>query len=164
MLDGSLPYQAKEGGSLRPTLQLLLPGLAEIAQKLPKASAPEPAVPEIVRLSERGDVDGVRRLLKAGRDPSARDGFGFTALHGASKKGHLEVVKLLLAWKADVHATTKHQESPLHYACKCGREAIARALLGGGASAQAVSLANATPIELARSRNHSNLVELLGAA
>mmetsp|Transcript_1285 Transcript_1285/g.3884 ORF Transcript_1285/g.3884 Transcript_1285/m.3884 type:complete len:215 (-) Transcript_1285:191-835(-) len=117
--------------------------------------------PQVVRLGEHGDAEGVRLLLQARADPSETDNFGFSALHGAAKHGHGDVASLLLHSGAEVDAVSKHRETPLHYACKYGREDVARLLLDAGADRSVVSAAGVTPVELARSRKHANLVALL---
>mmetsp|Transcript_28995 Transcript_28995/g.57876 ORF Transcript_28995/g.57876 Transcript_28995/m.57876 type:complete len:234 (-) Transcript_28995:26-727(-) len=121
------------------------------------------SVPDLVRHSQRGDIERVTTLLDSGQDPSAPDDYGFTALHGASKKGHVEVARLLIQARADINAACLRGETPLHYVCKYGQEAVARMLLESAAEVGAVTSEGLTPVELARSKNQTKLVDLVAA-
>ena len=50
----------------------------------------------LIKASERGDADGVRRLLKAGANPWAVDKNGMTALMWAAYRGRMKCVMELL--------------------------------------------------------------------
>ena len=56
----------------------------------------------LIEAAGRGDVEAVRRLLRAGADVNAQDDEGWTALIAAAQKGLAPVVELLLEEGADV--------------------------------------------------------------
>ena len=62
-------------------------------------------MPPLMRASEAGRVDEVRRLLESGADVHERyPELGFTALMLASWRGHIDIVKLLLKAGSDPNA------------------------------------------------------------
>ncbi|KXJ93425.1 hypothetical protein Micbo1qcDRAFT_203502 [Microdochium bolleyi] len=67
------------------------------------------------RAARYGSYDIVRKVLDAGADVDAADGFGFAALQEASYRASLEVVNALLAAGADVHHETHAQEYGLNH-------------------------------------------------
>src|SRR5262245_46129237 len=72
---------------------------------LVQAQNPDDGLTPLMRASEAGNVDDVRRLLKAGANVNEPIGsLGITALTVAAARGHLEVVKLLLNAGADPNA------------------------------------------------------------
>ncbi|KAL5509653.1 hypothetical protein EMCRGX_G005053 [Ephydatia muelleri] len=58
--------------------------------------------------SEKGDYEGVKRLLGAGSDVNeARSDDGWSPLYTASRNGHLDVMKTLLEAGANINQATK---------------------------------------------------------
>ncbi len=49
----------------------------------------------MIDAARRGDAAAVRALIAARVDVNARDKEGFTALMGATEKGHADIVELL---------------------------------------------------------------------
>jgi ankyrin repeat protein len=49
-----------------------------------------------------GDEERVKKLLKKGVNPNARDEYGWTPLHKAAYWGHFDVVRLLIERGADL--------------------------------------------------------------
>jgi ankyrin repeat protein len=80
-----------------------------------------------------GDVEAVRRLLRAGGDVDARDRHGQTALMLAAHHGHREIVELLIETGADLNVAAKYNLTALMLAIVAGHAAVAGALIRGGA-------------------------------
>lgn len=60
--------------------------------------------PSLIELSERGDLDGVRRALRRGIDVNVTTRHGHTPLTLAARQGHLEVVRALIQAGSDLEA------------------------------------------------------------
>ena len=58
----------------------------------------------LFRAAKTGDLEEVRRLLRAGVDVNARNEYGYTALIVAASYGHPAVVEVLLEKGANGHA------------------------------------------------------------
>jgi len=122
-------------------------------------------VPEFVRLAQKGETNRVQQLLVQGEDPDCVDGLGFTALHGAAKKGHVRIISLLLEHRASVNACAFGWcgETPLHYACKYGHTDVVQQLLEHGANPTLESREGRTPMQHARKHRQWGAVKLLTA-
>ncbi len=88
-----------------------------------------------MRYVEEGSVDGVQRLLGAGRaTPRDITIHGTTLLHSASKTSNLELIRLLIQAGGDVSAQDEDGETPLHWAMsRKGSYEVARLLIENGA-------------------------------
>ena len=98
----------------------------------------------------------LRTLLKAGARTTARDSFGFTALHHAAHAGHTEAVLFLLSLntemrlpRAPLEAETNAEERPLHLAAAGGHATTVRLLLEHGAHTGKTNYLGQTPLHLA---------------
>lgn len=85
--------------------------------------------------SRAGDVAMLSRMVRAGHDINALDGYGQTALMRAAHAGRLDAVKWLIAHGADLNHTAKFHLSALMLAVIAGRPQVARALVEAGADA-----------------------------
>ena len=56
---------------------------------------------KLMRYALGGNLAGVRQLLSQGVDPNTKTNAGYTALMGASLRGHNQIVKILLDAGAD---------------------------------------------------------------
>jgi ankyrin repeat protein len=56
----------------------------------------------------------VKYLKSVGADIHAKNNYGETPLHFASRNGHLEVVKYLKSVGADINAKNNNSWTPLH--------------------------------------------------
>jgi len=59
-------------------------------------------------------------VAEHGADVNAKDNYGMTPLHIASRKGHIDVVKLLGGLGADIDPRNDLNETPLHFAAGNG--------------------------------------------
>lgn len=81
----------------------------------------------------RGHMNVVSQLLKAGVDINETNDSGETALHLACYSGRLLIVDLLLDKGANINAVNQYGESALFYAVRRKSYALARVLLQRGA-------------------------------
>uniref|UniRef100_A0A7S0ITV3 Uncharacterized protein n=1 Tax=Calcidiscus leptoporus TaxID=127549 RepID=A0A7S0ITV3_9EUKA len=101
-------------------------------------------------------VETLRVLLRAGARVTARDQFGFTALHHAAQAGHVLCIEFLLSLnislrlpRAQIEAETNAEERPLHLAAAGGHEDAVRCLLEHGAHPVKSNYIGQTPLHLA---------------
>ena len=112
-----------------------------------------------------GHTEVLELLLAAGADLTVVDpGMAATALHAAAYAGRTEAAGVLID-----HGIAINQQGPvngytaLHDAVWLNHGATVRVLLTGGADPTIRSKAGQTPLELARSQRHHDLVALLEA-
>ncbi|KAL1524343.1 hypothetical protein AB1Y20_019241 [Prymnesium parvum] len=121
------------------------------AERLP---LPQPAAPSAGRDGSR--LAAVKALLSARARVTARDGFGFTALHHAAAAGHTDVVELLLSLptamgmpRAPLESETNAEERPLHLAAMGGHVETVRRLLERGSHPEKANYVGHTALHLA---------------
>ena len=114
----------------------------------------------------RGDLEGVRTLIKQGADVNASQGDGMTALHWAALNGSTEIAELVIASGANLEAVTRlGGYTPLHLAARAGRVNTTRVLLDAGASVKAgTSTGGVTPLHFAALDGSVPRIETLLAA
>jgi len=105
--------------------------------------------PALYDAAERGDVAGLREMLKSGADPNSRNQIGETTLNVAVEKGSAEIIKLLLNQGADVNAKGFFGYTALHNAVKARRSDIVHILLGAGADVNVRNQYSDTPLHYA---------------
>lgn len=107
-----------------------------------------PRSADIMRCVEEGSVDGVQRLLGAGRaTPRDITVHGTTLLHLASKTSNLELIRLLIQEGGDVNAQDEDGETPLHWAMAGkGNYDIVRMLIENGADLANNTVDRRTPL------------------
>ncbi len=91
----------------------------------------KPVSIELIKAVYKKDVASVRKLLKAGVNPTIRDTLGRLALHAACEIGELEIVKLL-SEKTDINALS-YGKPALSFAASNGHPEIVKYLLCSGA-------------------------------
>ena len=121
----------------------------------------------------QGHRDVAEYLFDKGANPNARDKNEATILHRWAWGGDLEITKsvmeIVIKRGADVNArqgelggdTTRLAGTPLHSACSRGRTSVAKFLLDNGADVNAKNNNDQTPLDLAKRRRRTDLVELL---
>jgi ankyrin repeat protein len=98
----------------------------------------------------RGDVEGVRTLLRGGADVSAAQGDGMTALHWAALNGDLKTMDVVLyAGAATEPLTRVGAYTPLHLASSRGHAAAAMRLLDAGGKPGPFTATGVQPLHLA---------------
>jgi ankyrin repeat protein len=117
------------------------PGQDPAGRRAPPAPSPETLTASLFAAAASGDLDGVKRLLGSGVDPSRRGPGGGTALHVAAARGHVAVARALFqdvesrvdeARRAALDRMTGGDDAgltPLHLAAHRGHAAMVRALL-----------------------------------
>lgn len=114
----------------------------------------------------RGDLCIVEMLMAS--DPlvvTAKNAFGATLLHVATRRDQREVMRALLDGAADVDDRTLHGETALHWACASGTSGVEtiRILISRGAHVNARARDGSTPLHCAslvnNTRNASVLLE-----
>jgi ankyrin repeat protein len=124
--------------------------------------------PDWERAAATGDVRALEKLLRAGHDVDARDGYGQTALMRAAHAGRREAVDFLIARGADLDHVSKFHLSALMLAVVAGHPRIARRLAGAGADltirgSGAPGFHGRTAADLAEARGDHRLAAFLRA-
>ena len=115
------------------------------------STPPAPSIPDVIRLSLAGDVEGLtRRLAETGCSPDAVDAERRrTGLHHAAARGYDGVMAALLASGADPNFQDIHGNAPLHL---CGHAMTLTLLLGYGADPRLTNATGIAPAEMMRRR------------
>lgn len=117
---------------------------------------------EVIKLSEKGDVRSLKRIIDSGIQVSNCTGLdGFTPLHYAANRGHIDVVLLLIRASHPIEKCNEAGETPLHLACYVGHLLIVEQLLDCGANIDARNKYGETPLFYASRRGMALLVRLL---
>ena len=88
--------------------------------------------PPLHRVSYKGDVEELTRLLKQGENVNGVNSEGATPLHWAAFKGQREAAELLILYGADVNARTRKGSTPLRLATTHKKEALVSLLKSHG--------------------------------
>ena len=112
-----------------------------------------------------GHLEVVQYLVAHGADinAAATNGSGYNALTGAVTSGHAAVVQWLLEHGANANYRYAGNYSPLLTAAANGRLDIAKLLLAHGADPHAATNDAKSALDLARERNHPEVVALFQA-
>ena len=80
--------------------------------------------------SESGNIEIVKRLLKAKADPNiAENVHGVTPIMIASQHGHIDIVKELIKYNANIRVFSNDMTSALYLACQQGHFEIVKILI-----------------------------------
>jgi beta-lactamase regulating signal transducer with metallopeptidase domain len=116
---------------------------------------------ELYEAAKAGDLEGVRELLDAGANPSAKiDGDG-SPLIGAARSGSIEIARLLLTQGADPNGVVEGDGSPLIAAAQNGRADQAELLIARGADVNLAVEGDENPLMNAAEQGHLLIVQLL---
>jgi ankyrin repeat protein len=116
--------------------------------------------------ADKGNLECVTALLKAGADVNAAHDLGTDALMLAAYSNHAEVIKILLQFGANVKAIDTHnQMTALMYAAQEGNVDAVKLLLASGANPNnACTDEGATSLFLAAQDGHCEVVKTLLAS
>ena len=145
---------------LRPASASDLASLSRPALSGP-LSEPEIGIARLVSEASAGSVNGVRKLLDAGVNPSGINNAGHSALAEAVRNDQARVVRLLLERGANPNLITRSGHTPLTLAITRDRNDLIDLLLRAGASPQQPDATGLTPLERASSLNRQRAVEQL---
>ena len=84
-----------------------------VVSKFGKRTSQRALSEELVYLCCGGNPEQITELIKAGSDPSHRDGKGKTALQRAAKAGFFRTIEVLLGSGADLKISDDQGETPL---------------------------------------------------
>lgn len=134
----------------------------------------------LIRAALAGHEGVVRSLMRAGADPTIRDGHGYTALHRAVEYDYDGVVRALLLQPTRTSVSQGHEESypvpmdpnlpldpsadggrgdtALHMAARDGMKAMVEALLECGADPSALNAEGKSPFEVAKKKRIRKLL------
>jgi beta-lactamase regulating signal transducer with metallopeptidase domain len=133
-------------------------------RKVRRASAPRKNRAldrELYEAANEGDFDGVKELVEAGANPSAKiDGDG-SPLIGAARSGRSEITKFLLDQGADPNGVVEGDGSPLIQACQNGRLDQVRMLIDRGADVNLAVEGDENPLMAAAEHGSLEIVKLL---
>jgi ankyrin repeat protein len=125
----------------------------------PSAVGPDSPVADA---AQRGDVETVRSLLRAGADVNAAQGDGMTALHWAGQNGDVAMLRVLLYAGANLESTTRlGGYTPLHLASKAGLGDAVQALLEGGSKANTVTSTGVSALHFAAEAGRPDAITAL---
>jgi ankyrin repeat protein len=108
---------------------------------------------------ESGDYNKVRLAINFGADLEAKNNYGLTPLHLASRLNHIEIAKLLIDRGADLEAKTNGGWTPLHLASDNNNIETAKLLIERGADVEAKTNGGRTPLRKAQSEEMRDLLK-----
>jgi beta-lactamase regulating signal transducer with metallopeptidase domain len=116
---------------------------------------------ELYEAAQAGDLEGVKELVEAGANPSARiDGDG-SPLIGAARSRRTEITKFLLDQGADPNGIVPGDGSPLIQAASRGRYEQVELLIHHGADVNLAVDGDENPLMNAAEQGHLEIVKLL---
>ncbi|MBI5960936.1 MAG: ankyrin repeat domain-containing protein [Chloroflexi bacterium] len=117
----------------------------------------------LIMAAYKGHTEIVRLLLEAGADVTALDpGMKATALHAAAYAGHADPARLLVEFHINIDQQGPYNGyTALHDAVWQNNIAVAEVLINAGANLNIKSNSGETPLEFARTKKHTRIVELI---
>jgi ankyrin repeat protein len=116
---------------------------------------------DFFKAATSNDLDKLKLLIAGGADIHAKDKYGQTALHEASRYGYTEALKLLIAGGADIHAKDQDCRTALHEASRNGHTEVLKLLIAGGADVNAKDQYGLTALHEASWNGHTECTEIL---
>ena len=116
---------------------------------------------ELYEAAQAGDLDGVKELLEAGANPSARIEGDGSPLIGAARSGRTEIARLLLDQGADPNGVVEGDGSPMIQAAASGRLEMVQMLIDRGGDVNLAVDGDENPLMNAAEQGHLQVVQLL---
>ena len=112
----------------------------------------------------KGDLQEIKRLNDKGIDLNAKNEQGYTALHIATNEGSLATVKHLIELGADVNAKDDLRGcTALQLAAYLNFDHVVKFLIKMGADVNAKNKQGYTALQLAKTKKHSEIIDILEA-
>lgn len=127
----------------------------------PQCAYPVQNLTNLMDATVQNDIDMLRDLLRAGKDPNEANDAGVTPLLVASQHGSLSATKLLLKAGADVNHQDINGLTPLMEAALQGYELVAKCLLEHGADPTLRNKESKTAREIALEGDRFEILALL---
>jgi ankyrin repeat protein len=124
----------------------------------------------LIKADEHGNDDIIEYLIREGADVNVPNYYGVTPFIGFCWEGQLELVKLAAKHGGDVNSSFEAKVgdgagmknfSPFQAAVAYGRRDVVAFLLSHGADPKAKDYKGRSPVELAESKGHKEIVRLL---
>ncbi|XP_078137249.1 transient receptor potential cation channel subfamily A member 1b [Sander vitreus] len=118
----------------------------------------------VFKLAEKGDLALLENLVsKSPEVLSEKDECGASPLHHAAAGDHINLIQFITTVRdsQDLNSCDDQGNVPLHWAAERNKAESCRALLDLGANPNILNMALMSPLHLAVSHGHNNLVELL---
>ncbi len=115
----------------------------------------------LVDEAQKGNLQKVKELIKAGADINAKNEYGVTPLYAACARGHKETAAYLLDIGAQAGTSTDHSFTPLMMASSKGWYDIVSRILEHGPDVNATSDNGLRAINEATSKGEIEIVKLL---
>ncbi len=109
----------------------------------------------------RNNLDGVRAMLDAGKNPNIMTKNGDTPLMAALSAGNNEVAELLILRGADVTMENKNGNTALHIASHTGRAQLVPSLIQANAEVDATNIYGDTSLMAASASENIDIMDLL---
>jgi ankyrin repeat protein len=116
---------------------------------------------QLIRASEKGDIETVKSLLKQDVYIHAQDNGGRCALVAAAYKNHLEIVDCLIAAGADVNMKDNTLQNAYLISTSDGYTELLRKTLKAGADVHCTDSYNGTGLIRAADRGHVEIISEL---
>nr|XP_046228098.1 transient receptor potential cation channel subfamily A member 1b [Scatophagus argus] len=118
----------------------------------------------VFELSEKGDLALLENLVRKSPEVlSEKDECGASPLHHAAAGGYITLIQFITSVidPQELNSCDEQGNVPLHWAVERNKAESCRALLDRGADPNILNVALLSPLHLAVSLGHNNLVELL---
>jgi len=121
--------------------------------------------PDIFAAAGFGDIEALRRILKANPDAIEARGpvFKRTPLHWAAEKGQTHVLEFLIDQGAEVDAQSWDGWTALHQAAHAGHKGCVELLIQSGAACDARAKSGLTPLQWAALEQNEETADLIAA-